>query len=252
MARPKVLDDSKRDMICALATAGMRMQGIAEYVGCSVQTITRERRQNEEFEERFRRARAASDLKPLEAMRRASATHWRAAAWMLERSDRRFEERRTQHTTGVAPHKVSAMCDAVLGTLRSKLREYPVELFRLEQDVRQVFRGALASSNCSTRKFDRQHDAELLQAIDDFSKQLAEQEERWRQEEGDLEEPPEEGFDSFGAQGAPKLEGFCPPSPEKQLVKKGKMKSRGTKTSRVLDAKLRSRRGAPKRPKLSG
>lgn len=94
MGRPRVLDDVKKREICALVTAGMSLTKVADYVGCDRKTIYRERAQDEEFDQRMRRAGLACNLKPLEAMRRAASTHWRAAAWMIERQDRREAERR--------------------------------------------------------------------------------------------------------------------------------------------------------------
>jgi IS30 family transposase len=89
--RPRVLDDLKRRDICTLISAGCGMGEAARYVGCSVSTIRREILQNEEFKQRIRGSELCAQLESLRAMRKASATHWRAAAWMLERTNpRRF------------------------------------------------------------------------------------------------------------------------------------------------------------------
>ncbi len=85
--RPRALDDGKRREVCAFLAAGASLKQAAEYVGCSVDTIRREQKRNEAFDERVRRATAAAQLAPLQAMKQAVQTHWRAAAWMLERSD---------------------------------------------------------------------------------------------------------------------------------------------------------------------
>ncbi|QDU55426.1 helix-turn-helix domain-containing protein [Aeoliella mucimassa] len=100
MGRVRVLDETKKREICTLLTAGMSYQRIASYVGCSRKTIVNERRVDELFDQRLRQARVAHELSPLHAMRKFAATHWRAAAWMLEREERleraRREERRQQ------------------------------------------------------------------------------------------------------------------------------------------------------------
>ncbi|QDU57060.1 helix-turn-helix domain-containing protein [Aeoliella mucimassa] len=100
MGRVRVLDETKKREICTLLTAGMSYQRIASYVGCSRKTIVNERRADEGFDQRLRQARVAHELNPLHAMRKFAATHWRAAAWMLEREERleraRREERRQQ------------------------------------------------------------------------------------------------------------------------------------------------------------
>jgi len=94
MARPRVLDDTKKGEIAALLTAGMSMASAARYVGCDRKTIRRERAVDEAFDDRIRRARMASELKPLQAIREAAGKHWRAAAWLLERQDKAKAERR--------------------------------------------------------------------------------------------------------------------------------------------------------------
>jgi hypothetical protein len=89
--RPRALDDVKRRDICTLIAAGCGMGEAARYVGCSVSTIRREIVQNEEFKKKIRGSELSAQLESLRAMRKASATHWRAAAWMLERTNpRRF------------------------------------------------------------------------------------------------------------------------------------------------------------------
>lgn len=85
--RPRTLDEAKRREVSAFVAAGASLRQAAEYVGCSVDTIKREQKRNEEFDQEMRRANARAQLAPLQAMRQAVQSHWRAAAWMLERSD---------------------------------------------------------------------------------------------------------------------------------------------------------------------
>lgn len=84
--RPRHLDEVKRREIIALVTAGCSVADAARYVGCAASTIHRERHQNEPFEKSLRQAQLDAQLEPLRAMRIAASTHWRAAAWMLERT----------------------------------------------------------------------------------------------------------------------------------------------------------------------
>lgn len=100
MGRPKSLDDQKQREVCALVSAGMSLPKVAMYVGCSVKTIRRLRDCEPDFDERMRRAQLAADLNPLEAMRRASGTHWRAAAWMLDRQERRGQSGKDKRRDG--------------------------------------------------------------------------------------------------------------------------------------------------------
>ena len=98
--RRRVLDDTKRREICALLSAGVSLQKTAEYVGCSRSTIQREMRRNSEFRERVQRSKATPQLGPLQAMRQAAQSNWRAAAWMLERADPEQFGRRHANTLG--------------------------------------------------------------------------------------------------------------------------------------------------------
>lgn len=86
VGRPHALDQVKRREICALVAAGCSLEWAAHYVGCSSRTIRREALRNEDFDEELRRAELSAQLNPLKALQNASSTHWRAAAWLLERT----------------------------------------------------------------------------------------------------------------------------------------------------------------------
>ena len=84
--RHRVLDESKCREICALITVGCSIQAAARYVGCSRNTIRREAARNEEFADLLRYAEIEARIRPVRTMQEASGTHWRAAAWLLERT----------------------------------------------------------------------------------------------------------------------------------------------------------------------
>ncbi|MCO6044031.1 helix-turn-helix domain-containing protein [Aeoliella sp. ICT_H6.2] len=107
MARPRVLDDVKKGEIIALLSAGMSMASIARYVGCDRKTIKRERTVDEDFDLRVRRAEMAVQLKPLQAIQRKADTHWRAAAWLLDRQEKRRLERQARRDAANAADKVT-------------------------------------------------------------------------------------------------------------------------------------------------
>ncbi|TWT75451.1 hypothetical protein Pla123a_29600 [Posidoniimonas polymericola] len=128
MGRPRVLDEGKQREVCALLTAGMTVGEAAAYVGCCEKTIRREQRRDEDFDERVRRARVAARLGPLQAVRNAAATHWRAAAWLVDRQDRQEERERrarrdraklTQQRADAKPTK-------------------PPQPWNLEQEIQQI------------------------------------------------------------------------------------------------------------------
>ena len=83
--RPPVLDDVKRNSICALIAYGMSLRAAARYVGCHPSTIRSEARRNQAFREELDRYRMRTQLNPLQAIQAAAKNNWRAAAWMLER-----------------------------------------------------------------------------------------------------------------------------------------------------------------------
>lgn len=84
--RPRALDDSKCREICAIVSAGGDLCAAARYVGCDVVTIRRETMRNHGFFAELRRAELESQLTPMKTVQKAAATHWRAAAWYLERT----------------------------------------------------------------------------------------------------------------------------------------------------------------------
>lgn len=97
VGRPRALDEVKRREVCALISAGCGIADAARYVGCSPSTIRREALRNEDFHESLRKAEVSSQLESLRTMRQAAATHWRAAAWLLERTNpERFARRDTK------------------------------------------------------------------------------------------------------------------------------------------------------------
>ncbi len=87
VGRPHALDEFKRREICALVAAGSGMADAARYVGCSARTIRREALRNENFHEALRNAELSAQLEPLRSLRKAAASNWRAAAWLLERTN---------------------------------------------------------------------------------------------------------------------------------------------------------------------
>jgi hypothetical protein len=85
MPRPRALDDAKRREVCALVSAGCGIAHAARYVGTSAITVRREALRNPEFYEQLRNAELSAQVVPLQALKKAAQTHWRAAAWYLER-----------------------------------------------------------------------------------------------------------------------------------------------------------------------
>ncbi len=136
MGRKRVLNERKKDEVVALVTAGMQLHKVANYVGCDVKTIRRERDACPAFDQRVRRAMVASDLRPLEAMRRASATHWRAAAWMLEREDR--QRNRTQAQPAFSARELAKLAERVAHVVNDEVGS-PLTAKRIVQQIDDLF-----------------------------------------------------------------------------------------------------------------
>ena len=96
VGRPRALDDAKRREVCALVSAGCGIVRAAKYVGCNPSTIRREALRNVDFHDHLRQAELAAELEPLRLLRQKANTHWRAAAWLLERMNpQRFNKQDT-------------------------------------------------------------------------------------------------------------------------------------------------------------
>jgi hypothetical protein len=85
----------------AAKSAGCGIPAAARHVCCAPSTIRREAIRNTEFHEQLRRAELTAQLTPLRAMQQAAATHWCAAAWLLERTDPQQFGRRNPHQPSI-------------------------------------------------------------------------------------------------------------------------------------------------------
>jgi IS30 family transposase len=119
--RPRALDDVKRREVCALVAAGCTLAGAGRYVNCSAKTIRREAERNTDFGEQLRRSQLAARLEPLRALRAKANTHWRAAAWLLERVDP--EQFARYDAKLLTPEEVGDLLDNIRDTLRLALNE---------------------------------------------------------------------------------------------------------------------------------
>lgn len=139
--RPRVLDDVKRGKISALLSAGCGLAAAARFVGCSVVTIRREALRNEEFRRELREAEVRAQLVPLKAMQNAAQSHWRAAAWLLERANPdQFDRRRN---VDCSPRQLHQVVDAIVQTVVEDVED---------ADLRdRICRRLLAASQMASR-----------------------------------------------------------------------------------------------------
>jgi len=87
MPAHRLLDAAKRSEICTLVAAGDTVADAAHSIGCNPKTIRREAGRDAAFRRELKRAELTARNNPLKLIKQAAATHWRAAAWLLERTD---------------------------------------------------------------------------------------------------------------------------------------------------------------------
>ena len=85
--RRRVLDDAKKARLCELIDQeSYSVEQAAESLDVSLRTVQRERKYDQDFDHEVRLALQDSP-DPLKLMEHAARTHWRAAAWLLERTN---------------------------------------------------------------------------------------------------------------------------------------------------------------------
>ena len=137
LGRPRALTEIKKREVCALLAAGGTMRFAGDYVGCSVKTIRNEADRDPEFGRDIHEAQLSAQLEPLRALRRKATTHWRAAAWLLERS-------RPEHFARLG---LSSLPPAVAGSLHAApcpqagtLSELPRKHFASSESLDRLIR----------------------------------------------------------------------------------------------------------------
>ncbi len=83
--RRRTLDRNKKRLFCDAVSRGASMTEAAVTVGVSLRTVQREARLDPDFDQQLRLAHTDKP-DPLAIMQSAARTHWRAAAWLLERT----------------------------------------------------------------------------------------------------------------------------------------------------------------------
>ncbi|QDT74233.1 hypothetical protein [Lacipirellula limnantheis] len=120
--RPRILDDKKRCEVITLLGVGLGLQEAARYVGCSVDTLRREMQRNEEFRDEARTAEVRAQIGAVRSLREAAATHWRAAAWYLERTNPRRFSRPSLRT--FRPDEIEAVFSDVIAAAAEEIEDF--------------------------------------------------------------------------------------------------------------------------------
>ena len=119
--RPRILDDKKRSEVITLLGVGLGLQEAARYVGCSVDTLRREMQRNEEFGDEARTAEVRAQIGAVRGLREAASTHWRAAAWYLERTNPRRFSRPSLRT--FRPDEIEAVFSDVIAAAAEEIED---------------------------------------------------------------------------------------------------------------------------------
>ena len=86
-AKRTVLSEVKKREILAIAAVGCSRQTAADYVGCTLNDITRETEVDEAFGDTLLRNESGAEISFVRNIQDAAkkSQYWRAAAWLLER-----------------------------------------------------------------------------------------------------------------------------------------------------------------------
>jgi hypothetical protein len=87
--RPRILDDKLKGVIAGMLVLGISRRTAAKYVGCHHQTISNEAKRDPLFARDMQQAEIQSRTIPLTKIYAAAESNWRAAAWLVQREERR-------------------------------------------------------------------------------------------------------------------------------------------------------------------
>jgi hypothetical protein len=126
--RRRILDEEKKVVLCERVAKGATVEDAAETVGVSLRTVQRERKLDEDFDHELQLSlRQTPD--PLKMMQAASRTHWRAAAWLLERTDPEKFAKRAKNSASPAQFHAGLefVMEAALAAIPPELHEQVYE-----------------------------------------------------------------------------------------------------------------------------
>ena len=119
--RRRILTPALKAELCRLVAESVTIEAAADTLDVSLRTIQRERKNDEDFDHGLRLSLQA-EPDPKRLMQTAARTHWRAAAWLLERTDPETYARRPVNTAN--PRQVEA---ALCFLLEAALQATPAE-----------------------------------------------------------------------------------------------------------------------------
>lgn len=138
----RIMTPERRAKLCELLAESHTIEEASEAVGVSIRTVQRERKRDEDFDHEVLLALQKTP-DPLKLMEQAARTHWRAAAWLLER--RNPEEYARKPVNATSAKKVATALRFVQETaLEAVPEEFREALYKhvqaaLEEAFRHCF-----------------------------------------------------------------------------------------------------------------
>jgi hypothetical protein len=149
--RPREFTPDMQVELLNLVAQGASIEQAAHIVGISHRTVQREAKADDGFQLELERALGAAPVDPEQLMQQAARTHWRAAAWMLERAQPERYGKRPPRSC--SPEKlrdiVNHIIERALEATPAKHRAAVYQHVRSEAD--QACAAFLPEQNDSTR-----------------------------------------------------------------------------------------------------
>ena len=121
----RIMTPERCAKLCELLAESHTIEEASAAVGVSIRTVQRERKRDEDFDHEVLLALQKTP-DPLKLMEQAARTHWRAAAWLLERQNPEEYARKPVNTT--SPKKVAAALrfvqEAALAAMPAEFHEH--------------------------------------------------------------------------------------------------------------------------------
>ena len=134
--RPKLLDEQRQNLICALVSRGFSRWQAAKHMGVGKTTLFRAIKQNPAFAERLRQSELHQELSPLQKIVEHSGKSWRAASWLLERQKPELYARRAPDTVTLGD--LNAIFNAMMQLMLDGVRDQQ-DRDRVENNFHRFF-----------------------------------------------------------------------------------------------------------------
>ncbi len=132
--RPQQFTSQQQQKLLDHIAQGASTEEAARIVGVSLRTVQRQARYNEFFDRNLQLALRSPPSTPETLLKHAARTHWRAAAWLLERTDPDHYGKRPANSC--SPEKLLDIMAFLIETaLEATPEEHRARLYRRLRDV---------------------------------------------------------------------------------------------------------------------